>query len=48
MARPTDITWSLRIVSAFEWDERDPLHSAKSAELAIALKLPGWLPPVHT
>ncbi|HWS94500.1 MAG TPA: hypothetical protein VN255_05930 [Mycobacterium sp.] len=40
MARPTDITWSPRIVSALKHDG-DPLRSAKSAELAIALKLRG-------
>ena len=39
MARQTDITWSLRIVSALNCDEGDPLRPAQSAALAIALDL---------
>ncbi|WP_322860809.1 hypothetical protein U8D42_23990 [Mycobacterium europaeum] len=41
MARPTDIAWSLHIVSAAEFDEGDPQRPALCAALAIALKLPG-------
>jgi len=42
MARRTDITWSLRVVSALKSMTATRCIRPKSAELAIALKLRGW------